>query len=250
MGFTDLDGEGLLVEGFDEMGTMLDIYNYPYYPEHVEAAGYRRDIDWVEYFIKAPQEIPEKVIRVGRLTLKRNGLSLVEAKKAKDLLPYAKEVFDLINEAYAHLYGTVELTERQVDTYIKQYFGYVDPRYNKVIVDAEGKLVGFGLVFPSLSEALKKANGRLLPFGFIPLLRALKNPKQLDLGLIAVRPEYQSRGIPAILLTEVSKFSIDNGIIGAETGRELEDNAQVRTLWKSFDARQHKRRRVYLKELE
>lgn len=249
MGFTDLDHEGLLIEGFDEMGTWTDIYNFPYYPPHLENLGYEKDTDWVEYELETPKEIPEKAIRVGRLVLKRRGLSLAPAKKGKDLLPYAQDVFNLVNEAYTHLYGTVELTQRQIDHYIKQYFGYVDPRFNKVVIDPEGKLVAFGLIFPSLSKALKKSRGRLFPFGFIHLLRALKKPTRVDLALIAVRPEYQGQGIPAIIFAEVTREAIEHGVTRAETGRELEDNVQVRSLWKSFNARQHKRRRAYLKEL-
>lgn len=250
LGFTDLDPEGLLIEGFDELGTMLDIYNHRYYARHIEALGYAKDTDWVEYEIRTPTEIPDKAIRVGRKVLERGGLRLVPARTARDLLPYAQDVFHLVNDAYAHLYGTVELTQKQVDSYIRQFFGYIDPRFNKVVVDHDGKLVAFGLVFPSLSEALQKARGRLLPFGFVHLLRALKHPTRLDLGLIAVRPEYQGRGIPAIIFAEVTKAAIDCGVTSAETGRELEDNVQVRSLWKNYEARLHKRRRVYLKPLE
>jgi len=249
LGFTDLDSEGLLIEGFEEMGTLMDIYNFAYYPGHLESLGYRKDTDWVEYEVRTPEEIPEKAFRVGRLILKRYGLRLVEAKKSKELLPYAQDVFDLVNQAYAHLYGTVELTQKQVDAYIKQYFGYIDPRFNKVVVDGDGKLVGFGLILPSLTEALQKSRGRLFPLGFIHLLRALKNPKKLDLGLIAVRPEYQGKGIPAIIFSEVTRAAIECGNPSAETGRELEDNHNVRSLLKDYDARQHKRRRVYLKEI-
>jgi GNAT superfamily N-acetyltransferase len=249
MGFTDLDAEGLLIEGFEEMGTLTDPYTYHYYPDHLESLGYRKDIDWVEYEVLTPDAIPEKALRVGSLILKRYGLRLVPARKSKQLLPYAHQVFDLINEAYAHLYGTVELTTRQVDAYINQYFGFIDPRFNKVIVDADDRVVAFGLILPSLSQALRKAHGRLLPFGFIHLLRAFRRPRTLNMALIAVRPDFQGRGIPALLFAEVTQAAIENGVVSAETGRELEDNVQVRSLWKSYTARQHKRRRVYLKEL-
>jgi len=249
MGFTGVDPEGLLIEGFGEMGTMTEIYNYAYYPHHLESLGYRKDTDWVEYNLSVPDGMPEKAMRVGQLVLKRGGLSIVEAKKSKDLLPYAAEVFYLLNEAYAHLYGAIELTPGQIGSYTKRFFGYIDPRFNKVIVDRDGRLVAFGLIFPSLAEALRKARGRLVPFGFVHLKRALKNPSQLNFGLIAVRPEWQGRGIPAIMMTEVTRAAHENGITNAETGRELVDNTRVRSLWKSFNARQHKRRRVYLKDL-
>jgi GNAT superfamily N-acetyltransferase len=249
MGFTDLDSEGLLVEGYDEMGTMLDIYNYPYYADHLEALGYAKDTDWVEYELETPKEIPAKVVRVGELILKRGGLHLVEAKRSKDLLPYARQAFALINQAFEHLYGTVELSQKQIDAYVDRYFSFIDPRFNKAIVDGDDKLVGVGFVFPSLTRALQKSRGRLFPFGFVRLLRAIRHPSRLDLGIVAVSPEYQGRGIPALLMTEITKAAIEQGVRTAETGRELEDNVQVRSLWKSYNGRQHKRRRVYLKQL-
>jgi GNAT superfamily N-acetyltransferase len=249
LGFTDLDAEGLLVEGFDETGTLFDPYTYDYYPQHIEALGYRKDTDYVEYQIQTPTEIPAKALRVGELVLKRYGLHLVPATRARQLLPYAHQVFDLINQAYAHLYGIVEMTKKQIDAYVDQYFGFIDPRFNKIVVDADDKVVAFGLVLPGLSEALKKSGGRFLPFGFIPLLRALRNPKSLQMALIAVRPDLAGRGIPAVIFAEVTRAAIENGIIYAETSRELEDNIQMRSLWKNYDARQHRRRRIYLKEL-
>lgn len=249
MGFTGLDPEGMLVEGFDELGTMTEIYNHAYYPRHVESLGYEKVTDWVEYDVSTPDEIPDKAVRVGKLVLKRSGLHLVEAQSPRDLVKYVDPVFDLVNEAYAGIYGTVELTREQVSSYTKRYFRFLDPRFNKFIVDDDGELVAFGLIFPSLAAALRKANGRLFPFGFVHLNRAIKHPKRLNLGLIAVTKEHQGGGVPAILFTEAIRAAIECGITGAETGRELESNTKVRSLWKSFNARQHKRRRVYRKDL-
>ena len=250
LGFTDLDSEGVQVEGFDEMGTLFDPYNYDYYAAHIEALGYRKDTDYVEYQVQTPDEIPEKALRVGQIILKRYGLKLVPAKRAKDLLPYAHQIFELMNDAYAELYGVVEMTDKQIDSYVNQYFGFIDPRFNKVVVDADDKVVAFGLVLPGLGKALRKARGRFLPFGFIPLLRALRHPKSLQMALIAVRPDLKGRGIPAIIFAEVTREAIENGVLFAETSRELEDNVQMRSMWKSYTARQHRRRRVYIKELQ
>jgi GNAT superfamily N-acetyltransferase len=249
LGFTGLDPEGMLVDGFDESGTMMDIYNYPYYPEHLQSLGYEKDCDWVEYEVMTPEFVPEKAVRVGELVLKRKGLTLVQAKKAADLIPYAKNVFELLNTAYANLYGYVELTPAQVDYYVNEYFSFINPLFNKVIVDADGKLAAFGLVFPSLAAALRRSRGRLFPFGFIRLLRASRNPHRLNLGLIAVRPEIQGSGIPAVLMTEITRAAIEHGVDRAETGRELEENVKVRSLWKSYNARQHRRRRAFFKNL-
>lgn len=250
MGFTDLDKEGMLVEGFSELGTLPMIYNHPYYPEHLEALGYRKDVDWLEYEIRAPEEIPEKVLRLQQLVLKRSHLRLVEAKKAKELRPYAREVFDVINEAYANLYGVVELSTEQIDAYINQYFGFIRPDYTKVIVDADNRVAAFAITMPSLSRALQRARGRLLPTGFLHILRALRKPTQLDFYLVAVRPKYQNLGVNSILMAEITRAGLRNGIRTAETSGELENNRAVQDLWKHYDKRQHKRRRAYLKLLE
>lgn len=249
MGFTDLDREGMLVEGFEELGTLPMIYNYSYYPEHLEAFGFEKDVDWLEFEIMATKEIPEKVLRVQELVLKRSGLHLVEAKRPRDLRPYAREVFKVVNEAYKDLYGVVELDERQIDFYIDQYFGFIRPDYTKAIVDENDRLVAFGIAMPSLSRALQRSKGRLLPFGFVHLLWALYRPKQIDMYLVAVRPEYQKLGVNAILMTAVTRSCIQNGIRSAETSGELEGNRAVQDLWRYYEHRQHKRRRAYIKRL-
>lgn len=249
MGFTDLDREGMLVEGFAELGTFPMIYNYPYYPRHVEALGYHKDVDWIEFEIKTPKEIPEKVLRVQDLVLKRSGLRLLDAKRARDIKPYVRSVFDIVNEAYADLYGVVELSDRQIDSYIKQYFGYVNPDYAKIILDGDGRAIGFGLAMPSLSKALQRARGRLFPFGFMHLLQALRKPTQIDFYLVGVRRKYQKLGVTSILMTEITRSGIRNGIVSAESSGELEDNKAVQDIWRYYEARQHKRRRCYLKRL-
>ncbi len=248
LGFTDLDGEGMLVEGFEELGTMSALYNHAYYPQHMEALGYKKDVDWVEFEVKTPEEIPERALRLQNLVLKRSKLRIVAGKK-KDFLPYAKGMFELVNEAYSDLYGYVALSDEQVDMYVKQYFGFLNPDYVKFITDGNNNVVAFGLAMPSLSRALQKSRGRLFPFGFLHLLRALKFPKSIDFLMVAVKPEYQARGITAILMTELTRSCIENEIRTAETNWELEDNTQVQAIWKLYEARQHKRRRCYIKKL-
>ncbi len=248
MGFTDLDREGLLIEGFEELGTMSTMYNHPYYAAHLEELGYAKDVDWVEYFIKAPDEIPEKVVRVQELVLKRSGLRLVEPN-VKKMVVYADRIFELINEAYTDLYGVVELTQEQVDAYVKQFFGFLHPDYAKVVIDGNDQVVAFGLAIPSLSRALQKSRGRLFPLGFLYLLRALKRPQQIDMLLVAVKKEYQARGLTSILMTEITRNCLKNGVRGAESNPELETNTQVQAIWKHYDTRQHKRRRCYIKRL-
>jgi hypothetical protein len=249
LGFTDMDGEGTLIEGFEEVSTLGAIYNYPYYAGHIERAGYEKDIDWVEYQVTMHSEIPEKVARIAEIALTRNHLRVLHVKKAKELLSYAKEIFHVLNAAYKDLYGFVELSDKQIDMYVKQYFGFILPDYVPVVLDAEGRVAAFGIAMPSLSEAFQKCNGRLFPFGFLHVLWALKTSRNADLYLTAVRPDLQEKGVNAILIHEVNKVFVARKVDKVETNRELEGNAKVQAQWRFYDRRLHKRRRCYKKEL-
>lgn len=250
LGFTDLDREGLLVEGYEEVATLATIYNYPYYADYLERLGYAKDTDWVEFRLTVPESIPAKVLRVNELISKRTGVRIYEWKNKKELIEkFGKSIFALIDEAYAGLYGTTPLSEHQVQSYIDQYLGFVDPRFTKVMVDAEDRLIGFGVSMPSLSAALQKARGRLFPLGWFHLLRALKHPEVVDMYLVAVKPEYQARGVIALIMSAINASAMENGVEYAETNPELETNIEVQGLWKDYEKRQHKRRRVYLKKL-
>lgn len=250
LGFADVDREGMLVEGFEELSTYAMIYNYPYYPQYIERLGYGKDVDWLEFEVKVPTSVPEKARRVQELIQKRTGIHLYKWSSKKELVnKFAKDIFYLINEAYAELYGTYILTDGQIDGYIKQYLGFVDERFTKIVVDKDDKLVAFGISMPSLSRALQKCKGRLLPFGWIPLLRALKHPKTIDMYLVAVRPEYKARGVVAFLMSSLAASCIQAGVVSAETNAELETNVEVQSMWKDFERRQHKRRRAYKKAL-
>jgi len=249
LGFTDLDREGMLVEGFEELGTLATHYNYPYYLPHLTAAGYTKDTDWVEYEIKIPEQIPEKIANLSEALKRRYNLHLVQFTRKKDLLKYADAVFALLDDAYSHLYGTTPLSREQVDAYIKQYFGFISPDFVPVVVDENDDLVAFGITLPSLSKALRRSNGRIFPFGFIPLLRALQKNERGDLYLVAIKHAYQGRGINAMLIARMIEVFNTYGIKVVESNPELEDNLNVRTQWKYFDHRQHKRRRVFIKHL-
>ena len=250
LGFTDLDREGMLVEGFGERATFATIYNHPYYSQYMERLGYAKDIDWVEFLVETPEAIPEKVLRVNEILAKRSGVRVIEWSNRKELLAkYADQIFALMDEGYAQLYGTTPLSEKQVKAYIGQYLGFVDPRFTKVMVDEQDKLAGFAITVPSLSDALYKCRGRLFPTGWARLLWALKHPKTIDMLLVAVRKEYLARGTIAILMTALNQSAIENGIKYSETNPELETNIAIQGLWKSYTKRQHKRRRVYLKKL-
>jgi GNAT superfamily N-acetyltransferase len=250
LGFTDLDREGMLVEGFDELGTLATYYNYPYYVQHMDRLGYVKDTDWMEYEITVPPDPDPTIARIADIALRRNELKLLEVRHKHELLSYAHQLFELLEGAYSHLYGVVPLTPKQVDAYIEQYFGFVSPDLVPIVLDADGRMVAFGITMPSLSTALQKARGRLFPFGFIYLLGALRKNKRADLYLVAVRPEYQGKGVNAILMDRMHRVFSRLGVTKVESNPELETNANVQGQWKYYEKRQHKRRRVFIKHLE
>lgn len=251
LGFTDLDHEGMLIEGFDELSTMATIYNYPYYPEHIERLGYAKDSDWKEFVMDVPDGIPEKMNRVADIVKKRTGLKVkkyTSRKKIKE--EYGRALFELVNEAYDQLYEYSPLTDRQIEYYINQYLDLLDLDLVTIIVDEEEKLVGVGISMPSMSRALQKAKGKLFPFGWIPLLKGLKGKNdRVDLLLVAVKREYQSKGVNALLFQDLIPYYIKRGFKWAESNPEMETNAKVQSQWDYFTHRQHRRRRSYVKNI-
>jgi GNAT superfamily N-acetyltransferase len=249
LGFTDFDPEGLLVEGFEEVSTYGAIYNYPYYQGHIEKCNYAKDADWIEFRVEGPKSLNEKVARIADVVQARNKLHVLNVKKTKELLPYAKEIFYVINDAYKDLYGFVQLTDKQIEMYTKAYFGFIKPGYTPVILDENNKVAAFGITMPSLAKAMQKAKGRLFPFGFIHILNAMKNNRDADLYLTAVRPDLQNKGVNSMLMNETGKVFVNNKIEFVETNRELEENAKIQAQWRFYNARQHKRRRCYKKNI-
>jgi GNAT superfamily N-acetyltransferase len=249
LGFHHLDHLGFLAEGFEELPTIAGPWNPPYYIEHLHRLGYEKKSGYIEFRISVPREIPEKLHRLNELIKKRSSLTLVDVKSRKELTPYAHEIFRVLNEAYRPLAGVADITPEEIEVLVKQYFSFLLPEFVKIVKNEADELVGFGVAMPSMSRAFQRARGRLLPFGFIHMLRALKKEETLDLLLVGVLPEYQSRGIPALLIYEILKTSMGRGIKWAETTAELEDNFKVQELWKMFERRQHKARRIYRKAL-
>ncbi len=251
MGFSDMDHEGMLIDGFEELGTMATIYNFPYYPQHMERMGFVKDAEWVEYRITIPDCVPEKYLRIADIVQKKYNLRVkkyTNRKKLKD--EYGLALFELINEAYDDLYGYSPLTPKQINHYIDMYLGILRLDCVCVIVDSEDKLIGVGISIPSFSRALQKSKGRLLPFGWWHILRALKAKNNIvDLMLIAIKPEYQSKGVNALLFSDLLPTYIKNGYKWAESNLELEDNASVQLQWQYFDRRLHRRRRAFRKPL-
>ena len=249
LGFTDLDREGMLVEGFNELGTLATNYNHPYYPQFLEQLGYQKDTDWVEYEIPVPNPPDETIHRMAHAAQRRNALRLETFTNKKDVLKHAKEIFQLLEEAYKQLYGTVPLTTKQVESYTEQYFGFIKAEFVPMVFDQNDTLVAFGIVMPSLSIALQKSHGQLFPLGFLYLIKALRKNNRADLYLVAVRSDYQGKGVNAMIMDRMNEMFIKYGIKIVESNPELEDNVDVQSQWKFFEKRQHKRRRCYIKQL-
>jgi len=251
MGFTDLDHEGMLIDGFEEVGTMATIYNYPYYPKHMERMGFKKEADWVEFFMKVPKTIPEKYQRISDLVQKRNNLKIKKFHSRKKIKrEYGEALFQLINEAYDNLYGYSPLTPRQIQYYIKMYLSIINLDLVTVVTDADDRLVAVGISIQSFSKALQKSRGRLWPFGWWHLLKALRGKSDaVDLLLIAVKPEYQNKGVNALLFTDLIPYYNKYGFRHAESNPELEENSKVQNQWSYFDTRLHRRRRSFRKDL-
>lgn len=249
LGFTDMDAEGMLIDGFDQLSTMATIYNYPYYPEHMNLLGLERSADWVEIKVYIPDAIPEKHKRISAIIAQKYKLHIRKITSRKEIKEtgIAHDIFRLINKAYTPLFNYSQMTERQIDQYVNMYVPVLDLRMVSIVENEQNEIVAVGISMASLSEALQKAKGKLLPFGWFHLLKALKwkRPKMLDLLLVAVRPDYQGKGVNALLFTDLIPVYQELGFEYAETNPELEMNDKVQNQWQYFKTEQHKRRRCF-----
>ncbi len=253
LGFSDMDREGMLVDGFDKRNQFFTYYNRPYYNEHLQKLGYSKDVDWIEYKIEVPAKgsrQAERLDRISNFVLKRNKLYIANVKHRWQYPDYIKKVFNLVNEAYAPLYGVVELSDKQITKYANKFAPLVSPDYSCFINDEKGELVAFGVAAPSIASALKKSNGRYFPFGWIDLLKSLSKNTAIDLLLVAVKPELQYSGINAVIMNKFLHSCLKNGIKYAESGPMLEKNEKIIAQWEMFDKELIKRRRCYIKTLE
>lgn len=256
LGFTDMDPEGMLTAGFDQLGTMATLYNYSYYPKHMEAmGGWEKDNDYVEYKLIVPDKVPEKYQKIADMIVKRYNLRIKKLKRSEIFRDgYGRKVFEVINATFSHLYGYSMLTDRQIEQYVKMYLPMADLNLVTLIEDANagGKLVGVGITIPSLTKALQKCrNGRLFPFGWWHILRALKFHKTnvVDLLLVGVLPEYRSKGVNALLFSDLIPWYQKYGFEWGETHVEMETNESVQSQWQYLEREQHKRRRCYVKRI-
>jgi GNAT superfamily N-acetyltransferase len=252
LGYSDLEREGLLIEGFDKLSTFEEQYNFEYYQNLVEGCGFEKEIDWLEFRLRAPRVKNTMLARVAERALELNKLHFVDPdkySKKEYISKYKDGVFDCIDRCYRELYGTVPFTESMKSQLIDQFMLVINKRYLIVICDENERVAAFGLCIPGIGKALQKSGGRLTPAALIRLMRAIKKPETVDLALVAVLPEYQSSGVNAVMLEKMAEYLESGEIEYFETNLNLETNVAVMAQWKYFDSEQHKRRRAYIKPI-
>lgn len=252
LGFCDLDREGMLVDGFDRRGQFITYYNHPYYNDHLTRLGYRKDTDWVEYKIIAPTPDSEQGVKLHRIAehvMRRKNLHVADVTSQRQYKALLPAFFDLVNRAYAPLYGVVELNEQQIAKYSKKFAPLITPELAAFVMDENETMVGMGVAAPSVASAMQACRGHLFPVGWIGVLHALKTDKAADMFLTAVTPELQGIGVNAIILDHLIRGGYSRGITYAETGPQLETNSKILNQWKMFDKELHKRRRCYIKDI-
>lgn len=247
LGFTNLDNQGLLIDGFDYLPSIASVMHFPYYQQHIEKLGYHKENDWVEFRLKI-EEVPEKATRLVEIIKKRNNLEVIHFKEKHEMQDYLNEVFHLLNDAFDELPYVAPFSDEMIAYSAKKYLEVLQPQYI-VVIKKDGKLAAFIIGLPSLSKAMQKAKGKLFPFGFVHLMKAMKKPEVMDLLLTGVDPHLQKLGLPAILISELQKSMLENGVKYVETTGMFEDNLKGATTWKNYDHIQHKRRRCFVKDL-
>lgn len=249
VGFSNMDKAGLLTKGFDELNTMITWYNAPYYKEHLLKLGFEEAATWVEYKIKIPSEIRPKVVKVSEIIKTRYQLKIMKFKKNKEIVPHVNKMFDLLNKTYNQLQTFVPIQDYQIEHYKNKYLPFVNPDYITCVTNKEDQIVAFSIIMPSFSKALQKAKGKLFPFGFLHILKAQKKNDTASFYLIGVDPEYQSKGVVALIFKEMNEVFIRNGITKVETNPELIENKAIQALWKDYEHVQHKKRQTFRKAI-
>jgi len=250
-GFTDLDPEGMLIEGFHERATISTIYNHPYYPVLMEACGFEKEVDFIEFQGSVPDGgLPERMVRLAEWSAKRNNWRLVKYPSIKKLRrDYGQKLFDLLDESYEELYGTVPLTQKQKVYYIGKYLPFARPEMIKIVCSPDGEMIGFMIALPSLAGAFQKARGRLFPLGFLHILRDLRKFDSIDFMLTGVRKQCRGKGIDLLMVIDMFRTAVSRGVRVAESNPELESNTRIQNEWNIVPSRRHKRRRIYRKSI-
>ncbi len=247
LGFSNLDHAGLMIEGFDHLPSVASDYHAPHYLKHYERNGFVKEVDWLEFRITFPEQLSDKAIKINEMVKKRYGMRSLEFTQKSELAPYKYKIFEVFNEAFRQLFGTFEFPEKLQKFYADKYFPMLNPNFVKLMVDKDDRLVAFVIGLPSLSKAMQKAGGKLFPFGWYHIKKALEHPQEIDLMLTGVLPEYQSKGLVAVLTTDIWKTSKKYGVKDVETTGMLETNTVAIGMWRAYDHIQHKRKRSFRK---
>lgn len=249
VGFSNLDKAGLLTKGFDKLPTMVTLYNAPYYEEHFRALDFEMASEWVEYALKLPENLPEKIVKFSVLIMQRYGLKVKKFNTKDDLRKVVDPMFALLDKTYGHLSSYVPIPKQQIEHYKEKYINFINPDFVSCIEDADGQMIAFAITMPSYSKALQKAKGKLFPFGWWYLLQASKKNDTAAFYLIGIDPAYQGKGITAIVFREMFSTFKKHGVKYLETNPELAENKSIQTLWKEYDPVNHKRRMSFRKDL-
>ncbi|GAT62706.1 hypothetical protein [Paludibacter jiangxiensis] len=248
LGFSDLDPEGMLVEGFEHEPSITTAYNFSYFSKHLEHLGFRKSVDWVQYKFNAAQEIPDKVKRINELIMQKYKVEVVIPKNKKEIMRYAPQFFETLNAAFKDLYGFAELTDRQIEFYIKAYLGFARPELLCFLLDESSNVVGFGISFPSLSKAFQKAKGRIFPFGFLHILKALRKYDTVDLYFNGVHPDWQKKGIHSLYYVAMNEQYRKHNVKYAISTGQLETNINAVGIWDNYEKEPYFRTRCFIKD--
>lgn len=248
LGFTDIDNEGMLTEGFDAFSSLPTLYNAPYYVEHMMSFGYEKSAEWIQMEFDIPPVIPDKVLRTASLVEERYGLRTLKVKRKQELLPYARKMLKMLDVAYHNLYAYAPLTDAQIENYINQFFGFINKEFVSLVIDREDQVVGFGVSMPSFTRALQRCNGKLFPFGFIYLLQAMRKNDIIDLYLLGTHPMYQGKGVTALFFRDLHEAYIRHGMKRAIAADQLVNNTMALSIWKNYPGRIIKRRCCWIRK--
>ena len=251
VGFSNMDKAGLLIEGYDELNTMITWYHYPYQKEHLNKLGFSKLAEWVEYKIKifSAEEAPEKVKKFSKIIQERYNLKVVNFKSTKEIIPYIDKMFELLNVTYSNLQTYVTIKQYQIDFYKEKFIKYIHPDFIKCCLDENDNLIAFLITMPSFSRALKKINGKIGLMGYFHLFKAQHFNDRVSLYLIGVDPKYQSKGVTAVIFNELQQTFNNRGIVEVETNPELVENKAIQAFWKNYESTLHKRRATFTKSL-
>lgn len=250
LGFSNLDTQAMLVEGFDQLASVASVYHLPYYKDHMERLGYRKKTDWIEFRLSLTAEIPEKAVRLAEIIEQRYGLSVIRMKSKRIMKKFGREIFQLLNKSFYELFSFAPLDEKMIEHVLNNYLPVINPEYVHIVTNNDQKVVGFIVPVPSLSKSMQIAKGRLCPRAMWSILRSRKKNDTVDLFLTGIDPDYQAKGVASLLITKAQEVMIKNKIRTVETTGILEDNFKAIQHWKNYEHVQNKRKRCFVKDFE